>query len=112
MTNARSIGEIIDALGQTRHEINALKQKETYLRNALMGLGPNGVLHGRNFTPHVRLGKRQTLLRDKLPNHILRDPQFWRVSETQTVFTRHKTSQNNGPPEHAEHEEIVLIEPL
>ncbi|WP_164661362.1 hypothetical protein [Tropicibacter sp. Alg240-R139] len=78
---------IADELGQLRAEMKVLRARVDALRAKALAARANGLVAGQQFTILVKSQTRRTLLRDKLPLDVLNDPQYWKITQTETVVT-------------------------
>lgn len=81
-----------DQLADLRGQIKALKQQEKLLRDqfATGSLSCSGQTHA----VEIRVSNSRVFMHDKLPEHILNDPQFWRTRTVKTVVSRVRPEQS------------------
>ena len=75
-----------DELALIREDMRRLKARETFLRNGFL----RDSLHrrGTDAVVEVKTLRSRVLLRDKLPDTIVDDPQFWEERRLQQVRVR------------------------
>ena len=75
-----------DELADVRAEIRTLKAREQELRD--MVLHDPGKCRGVTHEVVIKRQKRRVFLRDKLPPHIIQNPEFWEDREAKYVTLR------------------------
>lgn len=69
-----------DELAMIRTDIRRLREREDYLRKGFLTM--RLPTHGVDAVATVKIVKNKRFCRDRLPNHLLDDPEMW---ETQVV---------------------------
>lgn len=75
-----------DELALIREDMRRLKARETFLRNGF--LRDSLPRRGTDAVVEVKTLRSRVLLRDKLPDTIVDDPQFWEERRLQQVRVR------------------------
>lgn len=83
-----------DELALIRSQIKRLELQEQKLREGYLEGRLNPV--GYENSVEIKVQKRRTLLRDRLPKAILEDPRYWRETETRAVVVR-KAGDRGAP---------------
>jgi hypothetical protein len=73
-----------DELGHIREELKRLKARETELRTEILETGDAS---GVEYTVEIKTQERRTLDKEKLPQEILDDPYYYKISTSQIVRT-------------------------
>ena len=74
-----------DELAHLRDEIHALRAREVELRKCFTDDCDNGHYEGCEYDVVVRVQKRRVLNKDRLPDAILNDPQYFDIKISPVV---------------------------
>lgn len=92
----------VDEFAQLKVEIRRLQDRADALRAGF--LKPGARLRSNRFEVTVKRQKRRVFLKERLPEHVLADPQYWEERATEVVTCHEISSFRAGD------EDIVLIE--
>lgn len=92
----------VDEFARLKAEIRRLQDRADALRAGF--LQPGVRLRSNRFEVTVKRQKRRVFLKERLPGHVLADPQYWEERESEIVTCHEISSFRAGD------EDIVLIE--
>lgn len=92
----------VDEFARLKADIRRLQDRADALRAGF--LKPGARLRSNRFEVTVKRQKRHVFLKERLPEHVLADPQYWEERETEVVTCREISGLRTGD------EDIVLIE--
>lgn len=101
----------VEEFAWLRDEIRRLEDRAQVLRAGFLKRGTR--LRTNRFEVVVRQQTRRVFQKDRLPAHILNDPQFWTETVSPLVTVRPLGGRPQGPHDGSSPEEgPVLIEPF
>jgi len=92
----------VDEFARLKAEIRCLQDRAEVLREGF--LRPGARLRSNRFEVTVKRQKRRVFLKDRLPEAVLANPQYWEERESEVVTCREIADSRAGD------EDIVLIE--
>ena len=90
----------VDEFARLKAEIRRLQDRGDALRAGF--LQPGVRLRSNRFEVTVKRQKRRVFLKERLPGHVLADPQYWEERESEIVTCHEISSFRAG--------DIVLVE--